>query len=181
MKRFHVHVSVDDLTKSIAFYSGLFGMPPSVQRPDYAKWMLNDPRINFAISERGRKVGVDHLGLQVESNDELGEVRDRLVAAEASVLDQTGAACCYAKSNKHWTVDPQGIAWETFHSLAEIPVYGADAANPAADAVEKRDSGACCVPAAVSAPATAGTATPVACCTPEQRAEAKATKAACCG
>lgn len=138
MKRFHVHVAVGDLSRSIAFYSGLFGLPPTVVKDDYAKWMLEDPRVNFAISQRSSRTGVDHLGLQVDSDEELAEIRGRLVAAEAGVVDQPGAVCCYARSNKHWTTDPQGVAWESFRSLTEIPVYGADRSQPAPR------SAACC-------------------------------------
>lgn len=124
MKRFHVHVAVDDLEKSIGFYSTLFAAPPSVVKPDYAKWMLEEPRVNFAISARGGKAGVDHLGIQVESDDELGEVYERLKHAEAPVLEEGATTCCYAQSEKSWVIDPQGVAWETFHTLGESTVYG---------------------------------------------------------
>jgi catechol 2,3-dioxygenase-like lactoylglutathione lyase family enzyme len=124
MKRFHVHVSVDDLEANIKFYSTVFGAPPSVVKPDYAKWMLDDPRINFAISKRGLEPGVNHLGLQVESDTELNALRQQVAAAEIAALDQANAACCYARSDKYWISDPQGIAWETFHTLDSIPVYG---------------------------------------------------------
>jgi len=144
MKRFHVHVSVDDLDASIRFYSTVFGAAPSVRKDDYAKWMIDDPRVNFAISKRGATPGLDHLGLQVESDDELRALRSRVQQAEIAALDQTGAACCYAKSDKYWITDPQGIAWETFHTLDVIPVFGEDnrTAQPgAADA-------SCCGPSA---------------------------------
>ena len=124
MKRFHVHVSVDDLDANVRFYWNVFGMPPTVQKPDYAKWMVDDPRINFAISKRGLRAGIDHLGVQVESEAELTALREQVAAAEAGVLDQPNADCCYARSDKYWTTDPQGIAWETFHTLDSIPVYG---------------------------------------------------------
>ena len=138
MKRFHVHVAVDDLAASIRFYSTVFGMPPTVEKGDYAKWMLEDPRVNFAISSRGLKPGLDHLGIQVDSDAELTALRTEVAKAEIAALDQPGAACCYATSNKYWTTDPQGIAWETFRTLGDIPVFGADA---------KRDDGsACCAP-----------------------------------
>ena len=144
MKRFHVHVAVHDLQQSIRFYSSLFGAPPSVTKTDYAKWMLDDPRVNFAISMRGAEPGLDHLGLQAESDAELEEIGSRLAqAADVSLLPQKGAACCYAKSDKYWTIDPQGIAWESFHTLDAVPVYGADGRARAAD--EKR---ACCTPSA---------------------------------
>jgi catechol 2,3-dioxygenase-like lactoylglutathione lyase family enzyme len=124
MKRFHVHVSVDDLDANVRFYSTVFGMPPTVLKPDYAKWMLEDPRVNFAISQRGVKPGLDHLGVQVESDAELTALREQVAAAEIAALDQPNAECCYTRSDKYWTTDPQGIAWETFHSLTSIPVYG---------------------------------------------------------
>lgn len=126
MKRFHVHVAVDDLAASIRFYSAVFGMPPTVEKGDYAKWMLEDPRVNFAISSRGLKPGLDHLGIQVDSDAELTALRTEVAKAEIAALDQPGAACCYATSNKYWTTDPQGIAWETFRTLGDIPTFGAD-------------------------------------------------------
>jgi len=128
MKRFHVHVAVHDLRQSIRFYSSLFGAAPSVTKDDYAKWMLDDPRVNFAISTRGAKAGLDHLGLQAETDAELEEIGSRLAQADVSVTPQKGAACCYAKSDKYWTIDPQGIAWESFHTLDSVPVYGGDTA-----------------------------------------------------
>lgn len=126
MKRFHVHVAVHNLQQSIRFYSSLFGAAPSVIKTDYAKWMLDDPRVNFAISTRGAKAGLDHLGVQAESEVELEEIGGRLAQADVSVLPQKGAACCYAKSDKYWTIDPQGIAWESFHTLDTVPMFGAD-------------------------------------------------------
>lgn len=171
MKRFHVHVSVRDLGQSIRFYSQLFGAPPSVEKPDYAKWMLEDPRVNFAISQRGHAAGVNHLGFQVDSEQELAELRGHVAAAEIAALDQAAAACCYARSAKYWVEDPQGIAWETFHTLGNIPVFGEDA-DPAAGPV------AGCVPEARRAARPAAATTPqAACCAPAQ-AEAAA---ACCG
>jgi catechol 2,3-dioxygenase-like lactoylglutathione lyase family enzyme len=146
MKRFHVHVAVDDLAANIRFYSTVFGMPPSVEKGDYAKWMLDDPRINFAISQRGLKAGLDHLGLQVESDTELTQLRSQIGEAEIAALDQTGATCCYAKSDKYWITDPQGIAWETFHTLDSAPVYGdTEREQPAPKAAAE---GACCTPSA---------------------------------
>ena len=122
MKRFHVHLSVPDLAASIRFYSGMFGFAPTVEKDDYAKWMLDEPRVNFAISKRGARTGLNHLGLQADSADELAEIRGRFDAAErGAVVDETGAHCCYAVSDKHWVRDPQGIAWEAFHSLGTIP------------------------------------------------------------
>jgi hypothetical protein len=143
VKRFHVHVAVHDLQQSIRFYSSLFGAAPSVTKQDYAKWMLDDPRVNFAISTRGAKPGLDHLGLQAETDAELEEIGSRLAQADVSVLPQKGAACCYAKSDKYWTIDPQGIAWESFHTLDSVPVYGSDTAIRA----EQPEAAARCAPA----------------------------------
>ena len=131
MKRFHVHIAVDNLQDNIRFYSALFGIEPSINKLDYAKWMLDDPYINFALSARGVKPGLDHVGIQVDSEDALTEVNQRLMQAGLSAAEQRNAQCCYASSNKYWAVDPQGIAWEVFHSLAPIPVFGQDAAIPA--------------------------------------------------
>ncbi len=128
MKRLHVHVSVEDLAESIRFYSALFGAEPSVAKTDYAKWMLDDPRVNFAISARGGKVGVDHLGIQVESPEELEEVYGRLRQAERPVLAESATTCCYAKSEKAWTSDPQGLLWESFLTTDESTIYGDDLA-----------------------------------------------------
>jgi len=141
MKRFHVHVSVHDLEQSIRFYSALFGAEPAVKKPDYAKWMLEDPRINFAISNRRSKAGVDHLGLQAENGAELEEIATRLAQAEVSTTAQKAANCCYARSDKYWTVDPQGIAWESFHTLDGVPLYGEDTRSKAMD---KEPAAACC-------------------------------------
>jgi len=124
MKRFHVHARVDDLSTSIAFYSKMFAADPSRVEADYAKWMLDDPRINFAISTRGGPVGIDHLGIQADDDEELAELRSRAVAADLSLLDEGETACCYARSDKHWLVDPQGIAWEHFRALGDIPLFG---------------------------------------------------------
>lgn len=141
MKRFHIHISVNNLAENIAFYTALFGAEPSVTQPDYAKWMLDEPRINFAISERGAKTGLDHLGLQVESDEELEMLKRQFTQAALPVEAQKGAACCYSESNKYWTIDPQGIAWENFHSLKSIPLFGGDTAVP----IKKAES-ACCQP-----------------------------------
>lgn len=142
MKRFHVHVAVHDLSQSIRFYSALFGARPTVEKPDYAKWMIDDPRINFAISTRASKAGLDHLGIQTESGEELEEVGSRLAQADVSTTAQKGASCCYAKSDKYWTIDPQGVAWESFHTLDSAPRYG-DETRPAAAPAAKA---ACCAP-----------------------------------
>jgi catechol 2,3-dioxygenase-like lactoylglutathione lyase family enzyme len=126
MKRFHIHVSVDDLARNIRFYSTLFGSQPSRVEPDYAKWMLDDPRVNFAISTRRQPVGVNHIGIQVDSADELLGMRAQLSAADGGLIQEENQACCYARSDKYWVTDPTGIAWETFHTLGSIPVYGED-------------------------------------------------------
>lgn len=144
MKRFHVHVTVEDVPDAIPFYAALFGTEPSVVKGDYAKWMLEDPRVNFAISKRGkRNLGLDHLGIQVESEAELEGVAARLAKAGAVTRDQRGAVCCYAKSEKTWVHDPQGIAWETFWTHGEATSYGEDR-RAAANAVKGE---ACCGPA----------------------------------
>jgi catechol 2,3-dioxygenase-like lactoylglutathione lyase family enzyme len=124
MKRLHVHVAVDDIARSVRFYATLFAAEPTVLKPDYAKWMLDDPRVNFAISQRGRAAGLSHLGIQVEDAAELTEVYDRLQRAEAPVLDTGATTCCYAKSEKQWIADPQGVPWETFLTQGESTVYG---------------------------------------------------------
>jgi catechol 2,3-dioxygenase-like lactoylglutathione lyase family enzyme len=126
MKRLHVHVSVDDLAGSIRFYSALFGAEPTVAKADYAEWMLDDPRVNFAISARGGKAGVDHLGIQVETPEELKNVYSRLQQAERPVLEESAATCCYANSEKAWTSDPQGLLWESFLTTGESTIYGDD-------------------------------------------------------
>ena len=128
MKRFHVHVHVDDLEKNIRFYSTLFDARPAIVKPDYAKWMLEDPRLNFAISTGSSHAGIGHLGLQVNTAEELAEIEARGEAAELGGVAERAAHCCYAKSNKHWFTDPQGIAWETFESFGTIDEYGADRA-----------------------------------------------------
>ncbi len=128
MKRFHVHVAVKDLESSIRFYSTLFGAEPAVSKSDYAKWMIDDPRINFAISQRGEAPGVNHLGLQVDSDAELEALRGQAESADLSASAQSGT-CCYARSNKYWYTDPQGVAWETYHTLAQVEFFGSDAAS----------------------------------------------------
>ena len=142
MKRFHVHVAVHDLEQSIRFYSALFGAEPAVKKPDYAKWMLEDPRVNFAISNRRAKAGIDHLGLQAENGGELEEIGTRLAQADVSTTAQKDANCCYAKSDKYWTVDPQGIAWESFHTLDSVPLYGTETRAPTV--ADKAPAAACC-------------------------------------
>src|SRR5271169_5892827 len=145
MKRMHVHVAVDDLKHSIGFYSALFATEPSVIKPDYAKWMLDDPRVNFAISTRGRQAGLDHLGIQVENKEEPKEIYARLHKAGGSVIEQGQRSCCYAKSEKSWIDDPAGISWETFLTSGESTDYG--------DGTGERDARvshtkACCAPQA---------------------------------
>lgn len=125
MKRLHIHVAVADLQESIGFYSTLFGSRPSVEKADYAKWLLEDPKVNFAISQRaGVTPGLDHLGIQVESDGDLATITGRLHAADAVTLQQEGTTCCYAKSNKTWVEDPQGVRWESFHTLGDATTYG---------------------------------------------------------
>jgi catechol 2,3-dioxygenase-like lactoylglutathione lyase family enzyme len=148
MKRFHVHLHVQDLAASIGFYSRLFAAEPARVEADYAKWMLEDPRINFAISTRGHAPGIDHLGFQADSAEELAELRARAEAADAPLLDEGATTCCYARSDKHWVTDPQGIAWEHYHTLGDIPVFS-EARAATADS-------ACCAPKAGAAPVTRG-------------------------
>jgi predicted enzyme related to lactoylglutathione lyase len=149
MKRLHVHVSVEDIPHSIGFYSALFAAEPTVVKPDYAKWMLDDPRVNFAISTRGREPGLDHLGIQVEDTDELHQVYARMRQAGGSVIEQGQTACCYAKSEKSWIDDPAGIAWETFHTTGESTTYGDGSGENVARIAHEKQSGeqsACCAP-----------------------------------
>ena len=138
MSRFHLHIAVADLQQSVKFYSAVFGSQPSVVKPDYAKWALEDPRLNFAISTRGARTGLDHVGLQAESDEELQAMRQRLESAGIHGLAQEGATCCYAESDKYWVQDPQGIAWETFHTLHSAPVFG--------EQPEAAKASACCAP-----------------------------------
>jgi len=158
MKRFHVHLHVEDLDKSIGFYSKLFAAEPARVEGDYAKWMLEDPRINFAISTRGRKPGIDHLGFQTDDPEELAALKARAEAADMALLDEGETTCCYARSEKHWVTDPQGIAWEHFHTLSNIPVFS--------EGQKANATTACCTPAATTAPAAAESS---ACCTPASR------------
>src|SRR4051794_19052160 len=164
MKRLHVHVSVEDLAQSIQFYSRLFAAQPTVTKPDYAKWMLDDPRMNFAISMRGKAGGLDHLGIQVESPEELRDVYGRLQQADRPVLEEGATTCCYARSEKSWIADPQGVSWETFLTSGESTVYG--------DSIDlgpiRTASGACCTPETPQG----------ACCAPKPELAADA---ACCG
>ena len=157
MKRFHVHTHVEDLQASIAFYSKMFAAEPARIESDYAKWMLDDPRINFAISTRGARPGIDHLGIQVDTQEELAEMKARAEAASLTLQDAGEAACCYARSEKYWVTDPQGLAWEQFHTLRSIPVFGVPrSAEPQA--------AACCAGAAPRGKPVAITSPPSACC-----------------
>ncbi|MEZ5449336.1 MAG: ArsI/CadI family heavy metal resistance metalloenzyme [Thiolinea sp.] len=165
MQRFHVHLSVDDLAQSIGFYSKLFGQEPAVAHSDYAKWMLDDPRVNFAISARGHALGVNHFGFQAEDAEELQALKQRAQAAAGdAVLDQGETACCYAKSDKHWTVDPSGFAWEHYQTMGEIQEFGVD---HRAEAGAEAGAG-CCVPAAAQPEAS--------CCAPVSAVD----KSSCC-
>jgi catechol 2,3-dioxygenase-like lactoylglutathione lyase family enzyme len=168
MKRFHVHIAVDDLAANIDFYSKLFGQQPTKQKSDYAKWMLDDPRINFAISSRGHARGVDHFGMQAGDAEELSglEAQARIASGD-SLFDQGEAACCYAKSEKHWVVDPQGLAWEHFLTMADADTFGDTAAVKPGD---------CCVPRGTAV--ASGTASDDACCAPDTQADAAGS---CCG
>lgn len=164
MKRFHVHVHVNDLAQNIAFYSAMFNQAPARTEADYAKWMLEDPPVNFAISTRGQTPGLDHLGIQVESSEDLQSLKAQAAQADLALLDEGQTTCCYARSDKYWVTDPQGIAWEQFHTLDNIPVFREGTTVPAT---------ACCTPAAPAQPASAS------CCTPKS-APAAADRA-CCG
>jgi catechol 2,3-dioxygenase-like lactoylglutathione lyase family enzyme len=148
MKRLHVHVAVKDLDTSVRFYSQLFAAEPSVRKGDYAKWMLEDPRVNFAISQRGGPPGVQHLGIQVEDRAELEEVYGRLRRGEAPVIEEGETTCCYAHSEKSWINDPQGVSWETFLTTGESSVYGTDEIRPQR---AKEAAAACCAPACCAA------------------------------
>ena len=156
MKRLHIHVSVNDLEESARFYATLFAAEPTVKKADYAKWMLEDPRVNFAISARGREGGIEHLGIQAENEEELGVIYERLAKANRPTLSEENATCCYARSEKQWVADPQGVIWETFHTHGESTVYGQSAA------IEEIAGAVCCEPQAQPS------ATSAACCSPAQ-------------
>jgi len=154
VKRFHVHVGVEDLGKSIAFYSGLFGVEPTVTRNDYAKWMLDDPRINFAISQKcGATKGIEHIGVQVETSEELAEFYGRLKSTDAPVLEEGATTCCYAQSEKSWIADPDGVVWEAFLTTGNSTVYG-ESPDLAVLASANAAPGQCCAPALAQKPAT---------------------------
>jgi catechol 2,3-dioxygenase-like lactoylglutathione lyase family enzyme len=149
MKRFHVHLAVADLSASTTFYTSLFGEPTKIEA-DYVKWMVDDPCLNFAISTRGHTPGLNHLGIQLDSEAEMTAMRTKLEKADRSLVEQVASDCCYATSDKYWITDPQGVAWETFHTLANIPTYGEDVL-PATEAPAAR----CCVPEVASTKAVA--------------------------
>ncbi len=151
MKRLHVHVGVSDLDRSIRFYSALFAAEPTVRKSDYAKWMLDDPRVNFAISHRGDGFGVRHLGIQAETADELQEVYGRLKLADGPTLEEGATTCCYAKSEKTWINDPQGVAWETFHTTGESTTYGGGVESAAPESHAATKPAPCCAPPQVEA------------------------------
>jgi catechol 2,3-dioxygenase-like lactoylglutathione lyase family enzyme len=166
MKRLHVHVSVNDLDQSVRFYSTLFAAEPTVLKGDYAKWMLDDPRVNFAISTGCRPggrhaVGFSHLGIQAEDEGELAEVYDRLSRAERPIVEQQATTCCYAKSDKQWIADPQGVPWETFFTYGESTIYGEN--DSLTKLKEATDRAVCCEPAGLAQPELAPAA---ACCAP---------------
>jgi len=194
MKRFHVHVAVDDLAQSTRFYSALFGATPAVSKPDYAKWMLDDPRINFAISQRGQSPGINHLGLQVDSDDELAALKHAHDDARLGAIEEGETQCCYAHSNKHWLTDPQGVAWEVYHTMGAVETFNGTVApscgRASADATDGAGAGgACCAAnatrattsAAATAPTTAAspsaasrTGAGASCCAPAAAAQASA-------
>jgi catechol 2,3-dioxygenase-like lactoylglutathione lyase family enzyme len=157
MKRFHIHVGVENLDESIRFYSALFGAGPVKTKTDYAKWLLEDPRVNFAISTRAKKNGIDHLGIQVEEESELTELRDRLKAGNMVVVEEGETVCCYARSDKSWIQDPTGIPWETYRTMEDAQLFSGDA-----DQAES----ACCTPETTGEPD---------CCAPAEKT------AGCCG
>jgi catechol 2,3-dioxygenase-like lactoylglutathione lyase family enzyme len=179
MNRFHVHVHVVDLDANIAFYSQLFGAQPTVRKPDYAKWMLEDPRINFAISNPhdGKAPGVAHLGIQAETTAALEAIGDRLKAADAVALAEAGTTCCYAQSDKYWAQDPQGLQWESFHTHGEATTYFAPASGKAVDAA------ACCAPmqAVDAAATTVGACGASSCGVPADKQVVAPNASACCG
>jgi catechol 2,3-dioxygenase-like lactoylglutathione lyase family enzyme len=145
MKRLHVHITVDDLARAIGFYSVLLGAEPTKVKPDYAKWMLEDPRINLAVSTRSSRTGLDHLGIQVTEEAEANAVVERLDEAQAETMPELATTCCYARSDKHWVTDPAGIPWEIYRTLEDAEIYGPERRQPATE-----QSGACCAPASMT-------------------------------
>jgi catechol 2,3-dioxygenase-like lactoylglutathione lyase family enzyme len=163
MKRFHIHIAVKELETNIQFYSRLFGQEPSKQREDYAKWELEDPRVNFAISSRGHEEGVNHLGFQAENEAELSGLRKlALAASDGELFDEGETACCYARSEKHWTIDPSGIAWEHYYTMDDAESFGEDSVPG--------ENSACCVPVRDDAETGSG------CCVPNEKTE----QSGCC-
>lgn len=160
MKRFHVHLSVERIEPNVRFYSTIFGAPPAVLKDDYAKWMLDDPRVNFAISTRDASRGLNHLGFQVDSGDELQAMAAQLRSADHALVEEADAACCYANSDKYWITDLQGVAWETFHTLGSVPVFRGDASP---------GESTCCTPEQKLEARTAPPGTS-SCCTPRKTA-----------
>jgi catechol 2,3-dioxygenase-like lactoylglutathione lyase family enzyme len=148
MKRMHIHVAVKGIEESVAFYSKMFGAEPTIHKQDYAKWQLEDPKVNFAISARGAAVGLNHLGIQVDATEGLVEMKTRLDQLQTELVQEEGTACCYAKSDKYWVNDPSGIPWETFHTLDSIPVFN-EAPVESAEAAN-----ACCTPASMGSVST---------------------------
>ena len=148
MKRLHIHISVPDLDKSIDFYNTLFEHKPDVVKPDYAKWMLDEPAVNFAISTGGNKTGLNHLGFQVDSDEQVDAIQARLDEAQLEGVEEKNANCCYANSNKYWTMDPAGIPWENFHTLGEIPMFGdaSEVEGCCSGATTEPESAGCCTP-----------------------------------
>jgi catechol-2,3-dioxygenase len=182
MKRFHVHVSVADIAQSTRFYSALFGTPPSVEKTDYAKWMLDDPRVNFAISTRGHEPGLNHLGFQTDSEAELDAMRAQHSAAELALDHEGATSCCYAQSTKHWLADPQGVAWEMYHTMGEAQTYNGDGETAPMGAATPAMATSCCAPAAVVEKQAAAVASCSTSCSPMPTAiEAKpaAQKSSC--
>ena len=167
MKRFHVHVSVEDLAQSVRFYSTLFSAEPTVLKDDYAKWMLEDPRVNFAISTGSGAAGISHLGIQAEDEGELAEVYERLSHAERPVIEENDTTCCYARSDKQWIADPQGVPWETFFTYGEATVYGQSGALTKLGEASGGLSTCGCAPAELTraAPAAAEACCEPSCCT----------------
>jgi catechol 2,3-dioxygenase-like lactoylglutathione lyase family enzyme len=151
MKRFHVHVAVKDLQESVRFYSAMFGSEPTVAKPDYAKWMLDDPRVNFAISQRNQTLGVNHLGMQAETDNELEGIHANLRLADGTIVAEKGIHCCYANSDKYWVTDPQGVAWESFRSLGSVPLYGEEN-HTSPGACGSDEATGCCTPATAAQP-----------------------------
>lgn len=162
MKRLHIHISVNDLEESAKFYATLFAAEPTVKKADYAKWVVEDPHVNFAISARGRKAGIEHLGIQAEDEEELGVIYERLAKANRPTLSEENTTCCYAQSEKQWVADPQGVIWETFYTHGESTVYGQSAE------IEKIAGAVCCEPKSAQSE-SASAPSNAACCSPAQQ------------